>query len=114
MHWGHATSPDSTGSMSRLRWHPVMNMTGMAVFRQRSGRQRRAVAYLHRSSLSGGSGDDSIIREVQCLATSRDGIHFEKQGCVLTPPEGIMHFRDPKVWREGGILVDGYRRAGYL
>ncbi|MGQ7147792.1 hypothetical protein ACUOA8_55540, partial [Escherichia sp. SS-MK2] len=43
--------------------------------------------------------------------TSRDGIHFEKQGCVLTPPEGIMHFRDPKVWREGGYwwMVIGAR-----
>jgi beta-fructofuranosidase len=45
-------------------------------------------------------GENSIIREVQCLATSHDGIHFEKQGVVLTPPEEIMHFRDPKVWRE--------------
>lgn len=45
-------------------------------------------------------GDDSAIREVQCLAISHDGIHFEKQGVVLTPPEGIMHFRDPKVWRQ--------------
>ena len=32
------------------------------------------------------------------VATRRDGIHFEKQGVILTPPEGIMHFRDPKVW----------------
>ncbi len=47
-----------------------------------------------------GAGNDDAIREVQCLATSRDGIHFEKQGVILTPPEGIMHFRDPKVWRE--------------
>lgn len=45
-------------------------------------------------------GDDSLIREVQCIATSEDGINFIKHGSVLTPPEGIMHFRDPKVWRE--------------
>ncbi|ELW7768700.1 glycoside hydrolase family 32 protein, partial [Escherichia coli] len=58
-------------------------------------------------------GNDSIIREVQCLATSHDGIHFEKQGCVLTPPEGIMHFRDPKVWHEDGSwwMVIGARDA---
>ncbi|WP_447308009.1 glycoside hydrolase family 32 protein, partial [Escherichia coli] len=49
----------------------------------------------------------------QCLATSHDGIHFEKQGCVLTPPEGIMHFRDPKVWHEEGSwwMVIGARDA---
>ncbi|WP_042959315.1 glycoside hydrolase family 32 protein [Erwinia tasmaniensis] len=45
-------------------------------------------------------GDDSAIREVQCIATSTDGINFSKQGVILTPPEGIMHFRDPKVWRQ--------------
>ena len=37
---------------------------------------------------------------MQCLATSEDGIHFTKHGAVLTPPAGIMHFRDPKVWRQ--------------
>ncbi len=31
-----------------------------------------------------GAGNDDAIREVQCLATSRDGIHFEKQGVILT------------------------------
>lgn len=56
-------------------------------------------------------GDDSAIREVQCLAISHDGINFEKQGVVLTPPEGIMHFRDPKVWRQDGrwFMVVGAR-----
>lgn len=42
-----------------------------------------------------------LIHQVQCIATSQDGIHFIKQGIVLAPPEGIMHFRDPKVWRQG-------------
>lgn len=46
------------------------------------------------------AGDKSVIKQVQCLATSKDGIHFEKQGVIVTPPEGIMHFRDPKVWRQ--------------
>ena len=49
-----------------------------------------------------GEGNDAEIRQVQCLATSRDGVHFVKQGVVLTPPEGIMHFRDPKVWQQDG------------
>ncbi|WP_392551516.1 glycoside hydrolase family 32 protein [Orbus wheelerorum] len=56
-------------------------------------------------------GDDSAIREVQCLAISHDGINFEKQGVVLTPPDGIMHFRDPKVWRQANkwFMVVGAR-----
>ncbi|RKS87633.1 beta-fructofuranosidase [Orbus hercynius] len=59
------------------------------------------------------AGDDSAVREVQCLAISHDGIHFEKQGVVLTPPDGIMHFRDPKVWKQDGrwFMVVGARDA---
>ncbi|WP_392559930.1 glycoside hydrolase family 32 protein [Orbus mooreae] len=58
-------------------------------------------------------GDDSAVREVQCLAISHDGVNFEKQGVVLTPPEGIMHFRDPKVWKQDGrwFMVVGARDA---
>lgn len=57
------------------------------------------------------AGDDSAIRQVQCLATSKDGINFEKHGIILTPPEGIMHFRDPKVWRQDNqwFMVVGAR-----
>lgn len=47
-----------------------------------------------------GEGYNRAIREVQCLATRKDGIHFTKQGVVLSPPENIMLFRDPKVWQE--------------
>ena len=47
------------------------------------------------------AGDDSIAREVQALAVSEDGIHFEKLGVVIEPEdEGIHHFRDPKIWRD--------------
>lgn len=51
----------------------------------------------------GARGDESAMRQVLCLATSHDGVHFAKQGAVIdTPPDAsIMHFRDPKVWREG-------------
>lgn len=58
-------------------------------------------------------GDDSAVREVQCLAISHDGVNFEKQGVILTPPEGIMHFRDPKVWKQDGrwFMVVGARDA---
>ncbi|WP_392562124.1 glycoside hydrolase family 32 protein [Orbus sturtevantii] len=56
-------------------------------------------------------GDDSAIREVQCLAISNDGVNFDKQGIILTPPDGIMHFRDPKVWRQDNrwFMVVGAR-----
>ena len=60
-----------------------------------------------------GVGNDDAIREVQCLATSRDGIHFEKQGVILTPPEGIMHFRDPKCGvKRHMVMVVGAKDPG--
>ena len=58
-------------------------------------------------------GDERLIRQVQCLATSTDGIQFVKHGAVIeTPPQDtIMHFRDPKVWKENGCwyLIVGAR-----
>ncbi|NUE52528.1 glycoside hydrolase family 32 protein, partial [Escherichia coli] len=49
----------------------------------------------------GPSDTDDNLYQVQCLATSRDGIHFERHGKVIDTPPGLHHFRDPKVWREG-------------
>lgn len=49
----------------------------------------------------GDPGDEANLYQVQCLATSRDGIHFERRGMVVDTPPGMHHFRDPKVWREG-------------
>ncbi len=49
----------------------------------------------------GDPSDEENLYQVQCLATSRDGIHFERQGMVLDTPPGLHHFRDPKVWRVG-------------
>lgn len=115
MHWGHATSTD----MLHWQHEPVALAPGDKYDRDGcfSGSAVDddgvlSLIYTGHICLED-RGNDSIIREVQCLATSHDGIHFEKQGCVLTPPEGIMHFRDPKVWHEEGSwwMVIGARDA---
>ncbi|SEO36460.1 glycoside hydrolase family 32 protein [Pseudomonas sp. NFACC39-1] len=58
-------------------------------------------------------GDERQIRQVQCLATSVDGIRFVKQGVVIetAPQDAIMHFRDPKVWKDNDYwyLIAGAR-----
>lgn len=37
----------------------------------------------------------------QCLAVSKDGIHFDKKGPIIDLPDGFTaHFRDPKVWKQ--------------
>ncbi|MFG6147209.1 glycoside hydrolase family 32 protein [Halobacillus sp. B23F22_1] len=47
--------------------------------------------------------EDGEQEEYQCVATSKDGIHFEKKGPVIHVPEGYTsNFRDPKVWKRGG------------
>lgn len=43
--------------------------------------------------------DQNVKKSYQCLATSEDGIHFEKKGPIIEHPEGYTrHVRDPKVW----------------
>ncbi|MHA6788394.1 glycoside hydrolase family 32 protein [Pseudomonas bijieensis] len=58
-------------------------------------------------------GDERLIRQVQCLATSVDGVRFVKHGAVIeeAPQAAIMHFRDPKVWQSDGYwyLIAGAR-----
>ncbi|WP_278183635.1 glycoside hydrolase family 32 protein [Vibrio misgurnus] len=115
IHWGHATSID----MLHWQHEPIALAPGDEHDRDGcfSGCAVNddgvlSLVYTGHICLED-MGENSIIREVQCLATSRDGINFEKQGCVLTPPEGIMHFRDPKIWRENGFwwMVIGARDA---
>lgn len=115
MHWGHATSTD----MLHWQHEPIALAPGDkydrdGCFSGSAVDDDGVLSLIYTGHIClDDRGNDSIIREVQCLATSHDGIHFEKQGCVLTPPEGIMHFRDPKVWHEDGSwwMVIGARGA---
>jgi len=63
--------------------------------------------------------ETDISRQVQCLAVSGDGVHFEKYsnnpvaGSSLVPVHGrIEDFRDPKVWMHDGkyYMVCGSKR----
>lgn len=116
MHWGHATSEDM------IHWchEPIALAPGDkddkdGCFSGSAVDDNGVLSLIYTGhTWLAGEGNDDAIREVQCLATSRDGIHFEKQGVVLTPPEGIMHFRDPKVWREANTwwMVVGAKDPG--
>ena len=41
-------------------------------------------------------------------------VFISRNRVILTPPEGIMHFRDPKVWREADTwwMVVGAKDPG--
>jgi len=103
MHWGHARSRDL------VHWEhlPVALapegpedkdgcFSGSAVV---DGETLALIYTGHK--FHGDPDNEENLYQVQCLATSQDGIHFERQGIVLDTPPGLHHFRDPKVWREG-------------
>ena len=116
MHWGHAVSDDL------IHWHhcPVALAPSEAYDKDGcfsgSAIEHDGKLYLIYTGhvWLKEPGNDDAIREVQCLAVSKDGLHFEKQGVIIEPPEGVMHFRDPKVWEENGkfYLVLGARMPG--
>ncbi|WP_372662179.1 glycoside hydrolase family 32 protein [Cohnella sp.] len=61
---------------------------------------------------------DGVLCQTQCLATSQDGITFEKYAgnpvITVPPEEGSSDFRDPKVWKVEGVwyMVLGSGRDG--
>jgi beta-fructofuranosidase len=104
MHWGHVVS-DNLVTWKRLpiaiapdqEFDKSGCFSGSAV----DNNDKLCLFYTGHIWLNG-QGNDEQIEQTQCLATSKDGIHFEKQGTILTPKSGIMHFRDPKVWQQDG------------
>lgn len=102
MHWGHVVSDDL------LHWErlPIALypgdegdkngcFSGSAIVWQ----DKLWVIYTGFTENSGGE----TIRQLQCLASSEDGIHFTKHGVVIGEadlPENYCpwDFRDPKVW----------------
>ena len=103
MHWGHARSKDL------VHWEhlPVAIapegpedkdgcFSGSAVV---DGETLALIYTGHK--FAGDSTDDEDLYQVQCMARSQDGLHFQRCGIVVDTPAGVHHFRDPKVWREG-------------
>ena len=104
MHWGHASSADL------VHWRTEPIALAPSLLAERDG-------VYSGSAVVGGDGALHVLYtahrwrngrdeaegnlEVQCLATSVDGVRFEKRGMVIGNPEGLRDFRDPKVWRQG-------------
>lgn len=119
MHWGHAKSKDL------LNWEhlPVALAPSENYDAGESG------GY---GCWSGSAVDDNGVltliytghvdgrtpTEVQCIATSTDGVAFNKAAynpvIAGAPEEGGFGFRDPKVWQHDGIwyMVIGYGKDG--
>lgn len=64
--------------------------------------------------------DESNNRQIQCLASSKDGVNFEKHGVIIGSellPEAYLptDFRDPKLYEKHGvyyIIVTAKKKSG--
>lgn len=115
MHWGHAVSDDLiTWRRLPIAIAPDHDYDKSGCFSGSAVDNNGELSLIYTGHIwLNGQGNDEHIRETQCLATSKDGINFKKHGTVLTPKEGIMHFRDPKVFKQNGKwwMVVGQRET---
>lgn len=105
MHWGHVSSADM------LSWHREPTAFAPSILADRDGVYSGSAVtgddgklYVFYTGHRWANGVDEAEGnlEVQCLAVSDDGIHFNKLGAVVDNPARLFHFRDPKVWRQDG------------
>jgi len=111
MHWGHATSQDL------IHWeHQPIALAPSEPYDKGgcfsgSAIEHNGMLYLvytgvaYRGEVNRANRENRI--EVQCIATSRDGVNFVKHPknpvIPAPPPDGSKDFRDPKVWKHGNL-----------
>ena len=91
MHWGHAVSDDLiTWRRLPIAIAPDHDYDQSGCFSGSAIDNNGELCLIYTGHIwLNGQGNDEHIRETQCLATSKDGVHFEKHGTVLTPKEGL-------------------------
>lgn len=107
MHWGHAVSDD----MLHWEYLPIALAPSEDYDNHMRGGCFSGSAIEHDGKLflmfTGVTNDGKGFEQTQCIACSKDGIHFEKYegNPVLTAPDGVPAwlFRDPKVWKHEDI-----------
>lgn len=107
MHWGHAESEDL------IRWTnlPIALAPSEVYDDDEKGGCFSGSAVDDNGILTlmytGTTNNDEGTVQVQCIATSSDGINFKKfeKNPVIKPNlvNGDRDFRDPKVWKEGAL-----------
>ena len=91
MHWGHAVS----GDMLHWEYLPIALAPSESYDDHMRGGCFSGSAIEHDDKLflmfTGVTNDGKGFEQVQCIAYSEDGIHFEKYAGnpVLTPPDGV-------------------------
>ena len=106
MHWGHATSTDLIHWEHKpIALRPDHDYDRDGVF-SGSAFVRDDVLHLYYTGNTWLDERQEALHQVQCLATSADGMTFEKvaQNPLISeiPQHGNAHIRDPKVWEADG------------
>ena len=118
IYWGHAVSDD----MLHWEYLPLALAPSEVYDEHPRGGCFSGSAIEHDGRLflmyTAAANEGRGVEQTQCIAYSKDGIHFEKYhgNPVLTAPEGIEanQFRDPKVWKHEDTyyMVCGASRDG--
>lgn len=118
MHWGHAISDD----MLHWEYLPLALAPSEVYDNHPRGGCFSGSAVEHDGRLflmyTGAANEGNGVEQTQCIAYSKDGIHFEKYAGnpVVKAPEGVSGglFRDPKVWKHEDTyyMVCGAGRDG--
>ncbi|OPH48198.1 sucrose-6-phosphate hydrolase [Paenibacillus ferrarius] len=119
MHWGHAKSKDLVHwehlsiALAPSESYDAGESGGYGCWSGSAVEDNGLLTLIYT-----GHVDGSTPTEVQCIATSADGINFDKAAynpVISRPPqEGGFGFRDPKVWQHDGVwyMVIGYGKDG--
>jgi len=110
MHWGHVKSLDlAVWAHQPIALAPGEEYDRDGCFSGSAIEHDGKLYLLYTGNQWTGPNQDTDLKQEQNLAVSEDGVSFEKwPGNPVLPaaPEGDIHphhFRDPKVWRQGGL-----------
>ena len=103
MHWGHVKSRD-LAHWERLPVALAPDANEDGCFSGSAVEWKGKLWLLYTGFKENGGGEN--VRQLQCLASSEDGVHFTKHGVVigereLPPSYCPWDFRDPKLFRRG-------------
>ncbi|MDF2644621.1 MAG: sucrose-6-phosphate hydrolase [Paenibacillus sp.] len=119
MHWGHAKSKDLVNwehlpvALAPSENYDMGESGGYGCWSGSAVDDNGVLTLIYT-----GHVDGHTPTEVQCIATSTDGVTFNKAAYnpVISgaPEEGGFGFRDPKVWQHHGVwyMVIGYGKDG--
>ena len=120
MHWGHVVSED----LIHFEYLPHALTPGDAYDRDGCFSGSSLVVgdtlYVAYTGFIWNKEDESFNRQIQCLASSKDGVNFVKHGVIIDshqlPDQYLVtDFRDPKLYEDKGvyyIIVTAKKKTG--